>query len=137
MGWRGTLVLAVVLAVAGCSGAAADPADSAITVNGNRHVGADVIRAYFHAGADGHYDAAALDAALKALYATGQFKDVKIAHEGDRILVRVVENATIGVLAFEGNRKLKDEDLKKAVQSKANGPLSRELVQGDVVRVID
>ncbi len=137
MGWRGTLVLAVVLAVAACGGAAADPADSAITVNGNRHVGADVIRACFHAGADGHYDAAALDAALKALYATGQFKDVKIAHEGDRILVRVVENPTIGVLAFESNRKLKDEDLKKAVQSKANGPLSRELVQGDVVRMID
>jgi outer membrane protein insertion porin family len=137
MGWRGTFVLAVALATAACSGAAAGPADSAITVNGNRHVGADVIRSYFHAAPDGHYDAAALDAALKALYATGQFRDVKIAHEGDRILVRVVENPTIGVLAFEGNRKIKDDDLKKAVQSKPNGPLSREVVQSDVVRMID
>jgi outer membrane protein insertion porin family len=137
MGWRGTFALGVVFAIAACGYAAAGPADSTITVNGNRHVGADFIRSYFHSGADGHFDAAALDRALKALYATGQFKDVKIAHEGDRILVRVVENPSIGVLAFEGNRKIKDEDLKKAVQSKSNGPLSRELVQSDVVRMID
>jgi len=130
------VILAGFLAIAACVSAAADPADSLVTVNGNRHVGADMIRSYFHAGADGHYDAAALDTALKNLYATGLFKDVKVAHEGDRVLVRVIENPTIGVLAFEGNKKIKDEDLKKAVQSKAGGPLSRALVHDDVVRLI-
>jgi len=135
---RGTaVILAGLLAFAACTGAAADSGDSPITVNGNRHVGADMIRSYFHAVPGGHYDAAALDAALKRLYATGLFKDVKIAHEGDRILVIVVENPTIGVLAFEGNKKLKDDDLKKEVQSKAGGPLSREFVQSDVVHIID
>ncbi len=94
-----------------------------------------MIRSYFHATPDGHYDAAGLDAALKGLYATGLFKDVKIAHEGDRLLVRVVENPTIGVLALEGNHKIKDQDLKKEMQSKAGGPLSREVVQSDVVRI--
>jgi outer membrane protein insertion porin family len=131
------VILAGFLAIAACASAAADPADSVITVNGNRHVGADMIRSYFHAGPDGHYDAAALDTALKNLYATGLFKDVKVAHEGDRVLVRVIENPTIGVLAFEGNKKVKDEDLKKEVQSKAGGPLSPEFVQNDVVHIID
>jgi outer membrane protein insertion porin family len=106
-------------------------------VIGNRHIGADMIRSFFHAGPDGQYDAAARDAALKALYASGLFTDAKISHEGNRILVVVVENPTIGVVAFEGNRKLKDADLKAQVQSKANGPLSRELIQSDVVRILD
>ena len=128
------------LAAAVCAGAAVaggTEQDPAITVIGNRHIGADVIRSFFHAGPDNQYDAAARDGALKALYASDLFTDVKISHEGNRILVVVVENPTIGVVAFEGNRKLKDADLKAQVQSKANGPLSRELIQSDVVRILD
>ena len=139
---RGIVVIAAGwLAAAICAGtpAAADAAeqDAAITVIGNRHVGADMVRSFFHAAPDGHYDAAARDTALKALFATGLFADVKISQEGNRILVVVVENLTIGVLAFEGNRKVKDADLKQQVQSKTNGPLSRELVQSDVVHILD
>ena len=117
--------------------AAAATTDSLITVTGNRHSDADVIRAFFHAAADGTLDAAALDAALKSLYGTGLFQDVKIARDGSRILVTVVENPTIDRLAFEGNKKIKDEDLKKAVQSKAGGPLARALVHDDVVRIAE
>ncbi len=140
------VILAGFVAIAVCAPAAAaaaagaadsKPANSAITVNGNRHIGADVIRSYFHSAPGGRLDAVALDAALKRLYATGLFKDVKISRSGDRVVVTVVENPTIGVLAFEGNKKIKDDDLKKAMQSKESGPLSREFVQGDVIRIID
>ena len=109
--------------------------DSAITVTGNRHVGADIIRAYFHPAADGKLDAAALDAALKRLYATGLFQNVKISHDGDAVFVSVVENPTVVRLAFEGNHKLKDADLKKDLQSKESGPLWRAFVQSDVERI--
>jgi outer membrane protein insertion porin family len=126
------------LAAAACAGAAGGAEqDPAITVIGNRHIGADVIRSFFRTAPDGQYDAAARDAALKALYASGLFTDVKISHEGNRILVVVIENPTIVIVAFEGNRKVKDADLKAQVQSKANGPLSRELIQSDVVRILD
>ncbi len=118
-------------------GAQAASADSLITVTGNRHIDADMIRAHFHAAADGSFDATALDAAVKSLYGTGLFEDVKIAREAERILVTVVENPTIGRLAFEGNKKIKDEDLNKAVQSKAGGPLSRALVRDDVIHIIE
>jgi outer membrane protein insertion porin family len=130
------------LTTAACGAAVAGAPDSKsagadITVIGNRHVGADMIRSYFYPAPDGHLDAAALDAALKRLYATGLFADVKISHAGNRVLVVVVENPTIGIVAFEGNKKLKDADLSKLVQSKAAGPLSRELIQSDVVHIID
>ena len=93
-----------------------------------------MIRSYFHPAPDGRLGATELDAALKRLYATGLFKDVKISRAGSRVLVTVVENPTIGVISFEGNKKIKDADLTKAIQSKANGPLSRETVQSDVVQ---
>src|SRR6516225_1201099 len=134
------VIAAAWFAVAACVAAALAAGaeqDAAITVIGNRHTGADMIRSFFHAGRDGQYDAAARDAALKALYASGLFADVKISHEGNRILVVVVENPTIGLIAFEGNRKVKDADLKQQAQSKANGPLSRELIQSDVVHILD
>ena len=116
---------------------AAGAAEAAIAVAGNRHIDASMIRSHFHAGADGQFDAAALDAALKSLYATGLFQDVTVSRDGDRILVKVVENPTIERMAFEGNRKIKDEDLKKAVQSKAGGPLARAVVHGDADRIIE
>ena len=136
---RGIAALfAGLLATAVCvEAASAGDADHAITVVGNRHIGADMVRAFFHARPDGQYDASARDAALKGLYGSGLFADVKIFHDGNRILVVVVENPTIRVVALEGNRKLKDADLKKQLQSKTGGPLSRELVQSDVVHILD
>ncbi len=122
---------------AAASIAAADPMDSSITVIGNRHAGADMVRSFFHAGASGKLDAQAVDDAIKRLYATGLFSNVKISRLGDRILVIVVENPTIGRVAVEGNRKLKDEDLKKDLQSKPGGPLSRAYIQSDVLRMTD
>jgi outer membrane protein insertion porin family len=125
------------LAFAACGlAAAAGSDDSSIAVAGNRHVGTDVIRSHFHARRDGAFDAAAVDAALKELYATGLFQDVKISRDGDRIVVTVIENPMIDRLAFEGNRKIKDADLKKDLQSKVAGPLWRAFVQGDVEHIV-
>ena len=131
------LFLAGFLIVTACQrAAAATPLDSAIAVAGNRHIDAAMIRSHFHAGAAGRLDAGAFDAALKSLYATGLFQDVKISQAGDRVLVTVVENPTIARIVLEGNKKIKDEDLKKALQSKDGGPLSRAIVHDDVGHII-
>jgi outer membrane protein insertion porin family len=132
------ILLSLFLPPAACPSAfSASGAEAAIAVAGNRHIDASMIRSHFHAGADGRFDAAALDAALKSLYATGLFQDVTVSRDGDRILVKAVENPTIERMAFEGNKKIKDEDLKKTVQSKAGGPLARAWVHGDAERIID
>ena len=49
-----------------------------IVVEGNRRVEAETIRSYFRAGPGERLDAASIDEALKALYATGLFQDVRI-----------------------------------------------------------
>ena len=78
-----------------------------------------------------------VDAALKSLYATGLFQDVQIRQAGGKIYVRVMENAVINRVAFEGNYKAKDEQLQGELQSKPRGTYSRAVVQADVQRIID
>ena len=97
-------------------------ASGSIAVEGNRRIEPDTIRSYFRAGAGGRLDAAAIDAGLKALVASGLFQDVRIRHSGDRLMVAVVENPVINRVAFEGTKKLKDDKLKTEVQSKGGGP---------------
>ena len=109
---------------------------STIVVQGNRRVEADTIRSYFRTGS-GRLDAAAIDQGLKALYATGLFEDVRIGQGGGRLTVTVVEAPVINRIAFEGNKKSKDEQLSSEIQSKARGPLSRATVQSDVQRIVD
>ncbi len=126
---------AVSIETAGVS--VAQSAQTRIDIQGNRRVEADTIRSYFRVNGAEHLDSAKIDAALKALYATGLFQDVRITPGNGRILVSVVENPVINKIAFEGNHKVKDEQLQGEVQSKARGTFSRALVQGDVQRIVD
>jgi outer membrane protein insertion porin family len=108
-----------------------------IVVHGNRRIDADAIRAHFHAAPGASLDANALDAALKELYATGAFEDVHIARSGAGVVVTVVEAPVIGRVAFEGNKKFKDETLNNAIQLKPRGYLTKAAVQSDVVHVAE
>src|SRR6185312_8839336 len=110
---------------------------NSIVVEGNRRVEADTIRSYFRPGPGGRLSTEKEDEALKALVATGLFADVRISHSGGRIVVMVVENPVINRVAFEGNKKAKDEQLTAEVQSKPRGTLSRPTVQADVQRIIE
>ncbi len=152
---RGLVVAGLLLALGGfgpsllgataggfMTAAVAAPAESgvpasAIVVEGNRRVEADTIRSYFKPGPSGRLDAAAIDAGLKALYATGLFQDVHIAQSGGKLIVTVVEASVINRIAFEGNRRLKDEQLTEEIQSKERGALSKPTVQADVQRIIE
>ena len=136
------LLLAGVLFGGGYEPAVAQHAESgaaatSIVVEGNRRVEADTIRSYFKVAPGERIDAAKIDSALKALYASGLFQDIRISQQGARLIVTVVEAPVIDRLAFEGNNKIKDEQLQQEIQSKARGTLSRATVQADVQRIIE
>jgi outer membrane protein insertion porin family len=109
----------------------------AIVVEGNRRVDAETVKSYFKVGPGEHLDSAKIDAALKALYASGLFEDVRISQSGGHLIVTVVEAAVINRLAFEGNHRMKDEQLSEEIQSKVRGALSRSAVQADTQRIIE
>lgn len=110
---------------------------ASIGVEGNRRIEADTIRSYFKPGPGGRLDSTRIDDGLKALIETGLFQDVKINQAGGRLVVVVVENPVIGRVAFEGNKKVKDDQLQAEVQSKARGTLSRAMVQSDTARITE
>src|SRR5438552_6673401 len=118
------------------SKAAAQTASS-IVVEGNRRVEVETILSYFRPGPGGHLGQAQIDDGLKALIETGLFQDVRIGQQGGRIVVTVVENPVIGRIAFEGNKKVKDEQLSTEIQSKPRGTLSRPMVQSDDQRIAE
>src|ERR1700759_1930000 len=110
---------------------------SSIEVVGNRRVEIETIRSYFKAGPGGGLDQGHIDDGLKALIETGLFSDVRISRAGARVIVTVVENPVINRVAFEGNKKVKDEQLSAEIQSKPRGTLSRPMVQSDAQRIAE
>jgi outer membrane protein insertion porin family len=125
------------LAVTLASSQAAAQNVNQIEVVGNRRVEVETIRSYFKAGPGGRLDGASIDDGLKALIETGLFQDVQISRPGGRVVVTVIENPVINRVAFEGNKKVKDEQLSAEVQSKPRGTLSRPMVQSDAQRIVE
>jgi len=110
---------------------------ASIVVEGNRRVEVETIRSYFRPGPGGRLGQAQIDDGLKALIETGLFQDVRINTRGSQIVVTVVENPVIGRIAFEGNKKVKDEQLSAEIQSKPRGTFSRPMVQSDAQRIAE
>jgi outer membrane protein insertion porin family len=55
--------------------------------------------------------------AIRALYATGFFNDVKVVVEGDIVIVQVVERPAIGSIDFAGLHEFDKDNLTKALRS--------------------
>lgn len=101
----------------------------AVVVHGNRRVDAETIRSY----AVGRENPQEI---RESLLATGLFSSVQVNRRGSQIVVSVQEQGgTANRVAFEGNRKLKGEQLAQIVQSRAGGPVSQALMNSDVERL--
>jgi outer membrane protein insertion porin family len=55
--------------------------------------------------------------AIRALYATGFFNDVKISTEGDVLVVELVERPAIGTIDFAGIHEFEKDNLTKALRA--------------------
>ncbi|MGB6537210.1 MAG: outer membrane protein assembly factor BamA [Xanthobacteraceae bacterium] len=140
------LVVAGLLLGAGLVGVSADAAlaaphaqsaGSQIVVEGNRRIDADTIRQYFKAKPGERLTPEEINAGIKALYESGLFQEIHVSTQGNRVIVSVVEAQVINRVAFEGNYRIKDEQLQQEIQSKPRGALSRPAVQADTERIIE
>ena len=110
---------------------------SRISVVGNQRVDAETIGAYLRVQPGRSFTDADLDASLKALFETGLFSKVNIVPRGGTLVVTVTENPIINEIAFEGNKKYKDDQLDTAILSRPRGVFTQTRVQVDVQRILE
>jgi len=110
---------------------------SDIEVQGTQRIDPGTVRSYMLIQPGDLFDPDRLDRSLKALFATGLFADVTIRRRGDDLLVNVVENPIINRIAFEGNKRIDDEELSREVELRPRVVFTRTRAQQDVQRVVE
>jgi len=114
-------------------GASSAAYSQTIVVQGASRVDAATIRSYF-----GGTDQAHVNQAVADLSATGMFSKVTAKIVGDQVIVTVVESKLIiNRVAFEGNSKIKSDQLEVEVQSKPRTGYSESVASADVQRIKD
>jgi len=108
-----------------------------IQVEGNQRIEAETIRSYMQLSPGDPFEAARIDRALKSLFATGLFADVRLRRELNTLVVQVVENPIINRLAFEGNDHIDDETLQNEVQLRPRVVYTQTRVQADASRILE
>ena len=110
---------------------------TAIRVEGNQRIEAGTIRSYMLIQPGDAYDADRIDRSLKSLFSTGLFQDVSFQRQGGTLVVKVVENPIVNRIAYEGNRKLTDDQLNKAIQLKPRSVFTPQLAQADRQKILN
>lgn len=110
---------------------------SEIRVQGAERIEPATIISYMNMGVGDQITRPAMDESLKSLFATGLFVDVTLRQDGSIVYVEVVENPVINEIAFEGNDKIKDDELLNEIQLRPRQVFSRTKVQSDVTRLYD
>ncbi len=108
-----------------------------IRIEGNQRVEPQTIRTYLGLTEGSRFEPDTVDKAMKALFATGFFADVKLLRSGSDLVVQVQENPVISRVLFEGNDQVETGDLEKEVELKARSIYTRAKVQNDVKRILD
>jgi outer membrane protein insertion porin family len=104
-----------------------------VIVNGASRGDVAEIKSYFNGT-----DQGSVNRAVEDLSATGMFSKVSAKIVGDTVVVNVVEGGQIiNRVAFEGNSKLKGDQLGVEVQSKGYSAFSKAVADADVQRIKD
>ena len=110
---------------------------SAVRVEGNDRVDAATILSYAGIARGQAVSEGALNDAFQRISNTGLFETVEIVPSGGTLVIRVQEYPTISVINFEGNARIKDEQLAGLIQSKSRRVYSPSMVEADAALIAE
>jgi outer membrane protein insertion porin family len=87
-----------------------------IHIEGLQRVSEGTVYNYLPVNIGDHLSAARVREAIRALYATGFFRDVQLRRDGNTLTVVVIERPSIESFEITGNKDIKTEDLQKSLR---------------------
>ncbi len=88
-----------------------------IRVEGLQRISEGTVFNYLPVNIGDKLDGQRVGEAMRALYATGFFRDVELRRDGNTLLVVVVERPSIAKFELKGNKDIKTEDLQKSLRN--------------------
>ena len=113
---------------------------SDIRIDGLQRIGAGTVFTYLPVERGDTLDQGKAAEALRALYKTGFFEDVRLDRQGGILVITVVERPAINKLTLAGNKDLKTEDLTKGLkeiglaEGETYNPLNLDRVTQELTR---
>ena len=108
---------------------------TSLTIEGNQRIATETIITLADIGRGETVTAGQLNAASQRIQDSGFFEEVEVIPQGSQLLIQVKEFPTINRIAFEGNKKIKDEDLVTIVQSRARQVFSPSRAESDAAEI--
>lgn len=111
-----------------------------IRVDGLQRISAGTVFTYLPIEKGDEVTGAKTTEAIRALYKTGFFSDVRFERQGDILVVNVVERPSINTLTLKGNKEIKTEDLLKGLkgiglaEGETYNPLNLDRVTQELLR---
>lgn len=110
---------------------------SNVRVEGNERVDAATVLSYAGIARGARVSAAELNDAYQRIVDAGLFETVDLVPQGNTLLIRLQEFPTINVISFEGNRRLKDEQLTTIIRSQARRVFSPSTAEADAAAITE
>ncbi|KAA9008732.1 outer membrane protein assembly factor BamA [Histidinibacterium aquaticum] len=129
--------LSVSLAVTGSAVSAQTYSFGSVSVTGNQRIEDSTILSYTGISRGETVTAAELNDAAQAIRETGLFSAVEVVPQGGTLVIRVVENPTVNIVAFEGNDRISDEQLAAVVQSTPRDVYSTAQAERDTAAITE
>ena len=113
---------------------------SDIRVDGLQRISAGTVFTYLPIEKGDTDNSSKTTEAIRALYKTGLFSDVRFERQGDILVVNVVERPSINTLTLKGNKEIKTEDLLKGLkgiglsEGEIYNPLNLDRVTQELLR---
>jgi len=90
---------------------------SDIRIEGLQRISEGTVYNYLPVNIGDRLDHRRIQEALRAIYATGFFRDVEVRRDGSTLVIAVLERPSIESFELKGNKDIKTEDLQKSLKN--------------------